>query len=301
MTKTKILSSSTKKKNKRVLNREIEYEDAPSGYVKLYNYKEPFMKFDGGFGYQGVLLFDGESEKIQCHMCGKWFDSLGNHINRGHNMKASDYKDITGLLQTTALINEKIRTKLISSGQSRFKNLKKGRKKTKQEIEKIRKTLLKNSNKRERENVMGSCPAQLIAKLQKEYEILGHTPRDPKHANRVNIKYRKEALLSAKRIGSREKYIRVFGSWAKACEMANIPVRKSGQTIHPKLSKKEQLLEFIRIFISKNKRLPSSSDSRRKLIPNVSDYQYHFGGLKKAIKLTQNYDNIKRDIKTTKS
>lgn len=38
--------------------KEVEYEEAPSGYVKLYNYKEPFMKFNGGHGYQGVLLVD---------------------------------------------------------------------------------------------------------------------------------------------------------------------------------------------------------------------------------------------------
>jgi len=39
----------------------LEYEEAPSGSVCLYNYKEPFMEFHDeelgvGHGYQGVLL-----------------------------------------------------------------------------------------------------------------------------------------------------------------------------------------------------------------------------------------------------
>lgn len=39
----------------------VEFEDAPSGMITLYNYKEPFMDFvdeatGGGFGYQGVLI-----------------------------------------------------------------------------------------------------------------------------------------------------------------------------------------------------------------------------------------------------
>lgn len=56
---------------------ELEYEEAPSGFVTLYNYKEPFMKFKEGYGFQGVLLFDGTSDKIQCHFCGNWYDALG--------------------------------------------------------------------------------------------------------------------------------------------------------------------------------------------------------------------------------
>ena len=42
----------------------MEYEEAPSGYVTLYNYKEPFMPYREGYGYLGVVLFDGETDKV---------------------------------------------------------------------------------------------------------------------------------------------------------------------------------------------------------------------------------------------
>jgi hypothetical protein len=70
----------------------LEYEEAPSGSVYFYNYKEPLMKFEEGFGFIGALVFDDTTDKIQCHFCGEWFEALGNHINREHNMRAAEYK-----------------------------------------------------------------------------------------------------------------------------------------------------------------------------------------------------------------
>src|SRR6185436_14180348 len=143
--------------------KEMEFEEAPSGFVKLYNYKEPFMKFDRGFGYEGVLLFDGKTDKIQCHFCGQWFSQLGHHLHKEHNMLASEYKDEVGLLQTTALIGEELRAKLIQKNLGkRLKNLRPGKKKTRAEKEKIRKTLKANALRRETQNRFGTSPLQLI-------------------------------------------------------------------------------------------------------------------------------------------
>lgn len=55
---------------KRKADKVMEYEDSPSGFVTLYNYKEPFMKYEEGYGLKGVLLFDGKTGRVQCHMCG---------------------------------------------------------------------------------------------------------------------------------------------------------------------------------------------------------------------------------------
>lgn len=231
----------------------MEYEEAPSGFVKLYNYKEPFMKFEGGFGYQGVLLFDGESDKIQCHFCGNWFDSLGHHLQKEHNMYASEYKETVGLFKTTALINEKVREKLIASGQQRFKNLK-NRKGTTVSAEvkaRISKTLKENVSNRERQNTLGTCPAQLISKLQAEYQRLGYTPIKPGHANYCSPSIRKETKESAKRLGSEETYNNVFGSWKNALAMANIPYRTPGQTLikRPPEWNKEKVIKWATSFI----------------------------------------------------
>src|SRR3990167_11305295 len=112
--------------NTKIRDKEIEYEEAPSGFIKLYKYKEPFMKFQEGFGFEGVLAMDGNGDKIQCHLCGNWYEVLGNHLHREHNMKASDYKRLVGLRQNTALISEKVREKMVTNGIERFKNLKPG-------------------------------------------------------------------------------------------------------------------------------------------------------------------------------
>lgn len=119
---------------KRPPTKVMEHPEAPSGFVTLYHYKEPFMKFEGGFGFQGVLLFDGKTDKVQCHLCGNWMDYLPNHLMREHSMKASAYKDLVGLRQSTALLNEAQREKLIESGlEKRIKNLKVRGKKTEEE------------------------------------------------------------------------------------------------------------------------------------------------------------------------
>lgn len=184
--------------------REMEYPDAPSGFVMLYNYKEPFMPYEGGHGYQGVLMFDGEKDTVQCHLCGEWFEYLPNHLHREHTTSASEYKEMVGLLQSTALLGEKQRAVLIQKGVERFKNLRPGQKKTKAEKIKIRDTVRRNRENRERQNLTGTCPDQLIDRLRNQYARLGHSP-------------------TTKEVGSKETYERVFGSWKEACERAGIP------------------------------------------------------------------------------
>lgn len=309
--------------------KEMEYEEAPSGFVTLYNYKEPFMPFksdiyEQSFGYEGVLLFDGSTDKVQCHLCGKWYESLGTHLGREHNMLACDYKNMVGLSKNTALIGEKFRQKLIANGKKRFLNLRPGIKKTESEKQKIRETLQKPT--REYQNLRGTCPYQLIDRILAKAKELGRTPGS-KEMNCINA------------------IEKVYGTYNKAVEIAGLVPRKSGQTT--KISKytkdyfysivrefwikngkfpkwrdftsnyewdkykkfekdiqkhvlygegkfqktevrvhysKEELLDILRVFVEKNKRDPSVSDCKRGLLPYASRYYYHFGSLKKALK-----------------
>lgn len=252
-----------KRIKRRTFTKELENEEAPSGYVKLYNYKEPFMKFSGGFGYQGVLMFDGESDKIQCHYCGNWFDYLAPHLKKEHKMKASEYKEAVGLRQTTALISEKLREKLVANGlDKRLQNLRKmkGHKMSKESIAKRTATFKKGL--RENQNTKGTCPAQLIARLQNEYQTLGITPVHSASSKKTTrAKYSPEVLESSRRIGSVETYERVFGSWKNALEMANIPYRISGQNIkyHVKWTK-EKAIDWLISFIDANSIEPKHKD-----------------------------------------
>ena len=69
----------------------------------LYKEKPPFAEFKGGKGFLGVLLYDSNEDKVQCHLCGKWFLSLGAHINGIHKISSLDYKESVGLNRHTPL------------------------------------------------------------------------------------------------------------------------------------------------------------------------------------------------------
>lgn len=225
---------------------EIEYEEAPSGNVTFYNYKEPLMKFDKGYGFIGALVFDSETDKVQCHLCGEWFLSLPPHLHREHNMTASAYKEEVGLFQTTALIGETVREKLIAKGlEKRLKNLRPGKKVSEETKNKIRNTLKKNGEKPEGLNLRGTCPAQLLDRLQKAYETHGENFSFREH---VTFDY----LLT-----------KTFGSVKEACILAGVPYRKPGKNKnyeHVIKYTEEMAVNFVREFVVRFLRTPERKD-----------------------------------------
>jgi hypothetical protein len=235
---------------KRTADKEMEFEDAPSGYVKLYDYKEPFIPFYDeslgvGYGFRGAVAFDGDSDKIQCHFCGNWYGSLPHHIAKEHNMKASEYKERVGLRQTTALINESTREKLIATGQERFKNLRPGGKMKEETKEKIRKTLQKRTW--EHENETATCPAQLIERFKSKWEELGRQPRYDE-------------------CGFKTTAVKVFGSWNNFIKEAG-GIWKINQWSFKKKPyetiPEEKIVEFYRDYYVKYGKLPSLSNLQK--------------------------------------
>lgn len=267
--------------------KEMEYEDAPSGYVTLYNYKEPFMKFDDGFGYQGVLLFDGASDKVQCHFCGNWFEYLGNHLAKEHNMTAREYKELAGLNQTTALIGEKFRAKLIESGtEKRMKNLKKGGKMKEETKEKIRQSL-KNLTM-EKKNLRGTCPEQLIERLIKCYKEKGGV------------------YLSSKEITFYPTLIRTYGTYKNACEIAGIPyndplkaLERGRKTMSLKQEKKrEELMQYMMKFFEANGRYPAMTDFKKSGKKNFYNLSLKIGIAKIRKEATLRQEKYVRNLGT---
>ena len=156
---------------KKVVKKDIlEYDEAPSGYIMLYNYKEPLMQFDGGYGFTGVLAHDPKRDLIQCHLCGNWFERLSNHLMKEHNMRCNQYKDYVGLNQKTALINESLRKKLIEHGQKNIVGQKNFKKNTYKRSEETKKkiSITRAKNVAEMQNINGTCPMQLIDRLKKK-------------------------------------------------------------------------------------------------------------------------------------
>ncbi|HAM34575.1 MAG TPA: hypothetical protein DEB40_03310 [Elusimicrobia bacterium] len=63
----------------------------------LFKVQPPLEKLKSGFGYLGVILRDTVSDKIQCHICGKWFKLLSTHLNQAHGISSRAYKFRFGL------------------------------------------------------------------------------------------------------------------------------------------------------------------------------------------------------------
>jgi hypothetical protein len=225
------------------MTKELEYEEAPSGYIWLHNAKEPLMKFEEGFGFDGVLAINGDNDKIQCHFCGEWFGSLGHHLKKEHNMTASEYKIRVGLNQKTALISERTRETLIRKNLGkRMKNLRPNKKHTLETRRRIAETL--KQNRMEQKNRNGTCPEQLIERLQTLASELGRTPR-------------------WRELPFKEALIKTYGSYKDACRFAGLEHRKSGQNLdYKKRTKhtKEAFVSFTREFFMKANRLPGRKD-----------------------------------------
>lgn len=261
----------------------VEYEEAPSGNVTFYNYKEPLMKFDEGHGYVGALIYDGTSGKIQCHFCGEWFDALGNHINKEHALKAIDYKRIVGLNKSTALINEKFRASLIAHG-TRNQNLvsQKGKTRSLETRRMISETL--KENREEKKNLAGTCPAQLLDRLSKLYQKLGRTP-------------------THKEIGFKEALKMTYGSIEEAMRLTGIPHRTPGQTINDKTKwTYKRCCEEVRKFYDENGRMPKTIDQKK--IGAGLCSRIHFYGTRKvfadAMILNGKYGNGLKNFRYSK-
>lgn len=251
---------------KRIYDKVIEHEEAPSGYVTMYRYKEPLMKFKEGFGFQGVLLMNGDGDSVQCHYCGEWMEYLPNHIKLKHGLNAKEYKHNVGLLKSTALISESFRQKIIESkpnlDQARLLNAGPKHhwfKKTEEQKNAIRKKITRTlkANYRERQNVTGTCPEQLIDRLKKLQEKLGRAPK-------------------VEEIPFRKTLIRVYGSVAKARKLAR--VGNYNYLNHSTESIIQRGVDFYR----KNKRVPRSTDYLRKVIsPSYTTVERRFGTFRK--------------------
>lgn len=230
----------------RVADKEMEYEDAPSGYVKMYHYKSPFMEFydeqlQTGYGFQGVLAFDGDTDKIQCHFCGNWYGALSKHLHKEHNMTAAQYKDRVGLRQTTALVNEHTRKKQIASGlEKRLQNLIPGGPMKDETKKKISKSLKKNTS--EAQNEKGTCERQLIDQFHKLCKQLGRRAMQDDCGFKTTAKVR-------------------FGSWANFMERCGYESINNQYTVTGKIRDKVtevNVIEFIKDFYIKFNVMPDT-------------------------------------------
>jgi hypothetical protein len=151
------------------------------GFKPIYKGIPPFMKFEKGFGYLGVLLEEESTGKLQCHLCGKTALNIAKHLYHKHDgVSPYDYRIQTGLSLTTPLVSESTRKKF----KNNFLNLTESKKR--EVIARLRNLnkRLHSNPKRQRKNVAsiqlnnryGTCPEQIRHKFWEIYNRLGRIP-----------------------------------------------------------------------------------------------------------------------------
>lgn len=235
-----------------------------------YNpYKQPLAPYEEGFGYYGAVGLTKDGEKIQCHICGKLFRSLGIHIRKAHALTLPMYRKQFKLMYKSSLTAPKVREKYIASWHKL--------------PEKYRATRLKNlaaarpylskggwNKSLEQRNMEGSCPDQLIEKIKALAVVLGRTP-----SSREFYRYYK---------GYIQTVYRTFGSWSNALKIADMMPARVG--VKPSYNRKV-LEAMLADFVKYHKRPPTSGDCVNGLLPSAYTFKKYFGSWSNAVKFAE--------------
>ncbi len=151
------------------------------------------------YGQLGILSYDEIEDKVQCHICGRWFRSVASHVNKSHGWSADDYREEFGLNKGQSLICEGTREKLsiLNKRLGTWKHLP-SQTLTKDQLKQFlrrvhegvdydlrRQTLLKKSENLKIFNPMNE-PEVVERKLAKQHETWYGTPKQ-RALSKVNI------------------------------------------------------------------------------------------------------------------
>ncbi len=252
----------------------------PEETLTLKHYKLPLLPIPTGlgFGYYGALSVTTDGDKVQCHLCGKLYESLALHIYGHHNMRVAEYREKFNLSRSTALVSEKERERLKEATLTWLKSLSKEQKRKMQEkaTRAVRAWKKENPNRAwrirlETKNKRGTCPDQLLAKITEIKEKLGYVPSLKEFVKECGTERYKHLIFTT------------FGSWANALSMLKYE-QKENTSQMPKYTD-EELLEYLVNFAKTNGRVPTCSDSKRDFLPSKDTYRVRFGSFERAKEL----------------
>lgn len=157
------------------MNRNNQVEAFPEHIETLYKLEPPYTKVEGGHGCYGVVLWDRDADKIQCHVCGKWFKQLHTHARFAHKLSGREYKEEYGLSLKTPLCNRAlskmhsdVSTRTYAKNKDELIALVKKRKNTKRAKRRQRKSLAYTKNCAAHLNNLRVCENQ----MRRRYEII---------------------------------------------------------------------------------------------------------------------------------
>ena len=185
--------------------------------VHVTIYKEPLRPVpkEIGFGYYGAILGTEDGALIQCHICGNLYSHLSSHVRHKHNIKSREYKERFLIAYSTSLVSSQERKRLIaymmerieSEGWTGSKAEKYGLMGSESRKKGQPKLTLETLNKR------GTCPDQLLNKINEVYLKLGHPPTLDEFEKATG--------------GQKYKHLiyKTFGSYNEALKTLGIPHR----------------------------------------------------------------------------
>lgn len=274
------MAFSSRWRNRNAYHRKFKMDKRDASFkgalLTLYNYKLPLRKIPDGHGYYGTLSVTTDGRGVQCHICGRIMSSLGFHINNEHQLSAQDYKKKFQLGPKTALISENTRKVMQEKGLRQHL----AHPEIVEEMSKIKKPNPAKGWKKslEQRNREGTCPDQVLDKIKECKEKLGRQPSIVDFMNFCNGSYRYIHLI-------REMH----GSWNNALRMLGMQPLPVGATYgkprdHYQRHTKESLIQCLKDYQQVSGKIPTSSDCRRKLIPDYHTFRRHFGSLTEARK-----------------
>lgn len=235
------------------------------------NYKEPLKTTDTGYGYMGTMAETRDGELLQCYECGGLFASLGQHL-RIHKMNSDDYREKFQISKMTPLSSRSTRVKRAEVYKHQItpethQKAVDGLAKYRQDVRDGKREYINGAKEwsLERRNKAGSCPDQLINRLQRLTE-----------ANNGHIGYRK---LAKSHGGLLRSLITTFGNLTNARKAAGLVNKGYDVTRYSEA----YLLEAMRDFYKLHKRTPLASDFKSENnLPDYKNYTRHWGGINTA-------------------
>jgi hypothetical protein len=230
----------------------------------VYKAVEPFEKLVDGFGYRGVLLRDTIEDKLQCHVCGKWYKAVATHARFAHGMTARDYKITYGLPLQSAICSRSTSAKLHDNGIKHKNNLNRCAR-TKKWLQQVRKGVKHKKNNAAFQNKLGTCAEQIYRRFLVVADMAGKEPTFG------DIKQYDPKLFAA--------IVRRYGN------LDNFRVKYDFTRNRSKEITDESIIAALRKFYITRKRLPRQVDFAiaGKGKPSKNAIYNHFGSWRRAL------------------
>ena len=222
------------------------------------------------FGYLGVLLCHKQTGRVQCHICGNWYNSVSLHAAQAHKMKSKEYKIKFGFGVNFPLCSQAIsaaRRIAVEKRTDNWRNPSKAlfeRKKNKN----WKKNISKGHYTASVLNQHNLCKDQLIRRVHVVADKIGRFP---------NFKQLQEYDISAWAAIRRR-----YGKWNtfKKLEFTDEPIREKDSLKYTK----DILVTKIRDWVLKHQRIPTSRDFQ-KSGNNISTIRSYFGSWNRALNM----------------